>query len=67
MSKKPGLDGRTRDENGTIHKKRGDTKVETLREIYGPGFAPGVRSDAKLETLREREGVDSLSELLKKK
>jgi hypothetical protein len=64
MSRK-GLDNRSRDANGTIRQKRGDTKVGTLRETYGPGFAAGVRSDMKLETLREREGVESLSELLK--
>ncbi len=61
-----GLDGRSRDNNGQIREKRGDTKVETLRKEYGPGFAPGVRSDATLETLRERTG-QSLSEMLKDK
>ena len=42
------LDGRSRDEDGQIRRKRSDTKVETLREIYGPNFAPGVRSDMEL-------------------
>jgi hypothetical protein len=58
-----GLDNRCRDNDGTIREKRGDTLVRTLRETYGPDFAPGVRSDAKLETLRERTGK-SLSELV---
>jgi hypothetical protein len=58
-----GLDGRCRDNDGTIREKRGDTLVGTLRATYGPDFAPGVRSDAKLETLRERTGR-SLSELV---
>jgi hypothetical protein len=58
-----GLDNRCRDNDGTIREKRGDTRVSTLREIYGPGFAPGVRSDAKLETVRQRTGR-SLSELV---
>jgi hypothetical protein len=61
-----GLDGRCRDNDGTIREKRGDTLVGTLRETYGPDFARGVRSDAKLETLRERSGK-SLSELVHRK
>lgn len=59
-----GLDNRTRDFDGEIRQKRGDTLVKTLRKTYGPEFAPGVRSDTKLETLRKR-GDASLSELLK--
>jgi hypothetical protein len=61
-----GLDQRCRDLDGEIRQKRGDTLVGTLRETYGPNFAPGVRSDARLDTLRERTGK-SLSELLKDK
>jgi hypothetical protein len=61
-----GLDNRCRDNDGTIREKRGDTLVRTLRETYGPDFAPGVRSDAKLETVRERTGK-SLSELVRRK
>lgn len=60
-----GLDGRSRDENGEIRQKRGDTLVGTLRKEYGPNFAPGVRSDAKLETVRQATG-QSLSQMLKK-
>jgi hypothetical protein len=61
-----GLDDRCRDEDGTIRQKRSDTLVGTLRETYGEDFASGVRSDTKLGTLLDREGVDSLSEYLKK-
>jgi hypothetical protein len=61
-----GLDQRCRDFDGEIRQKRGDTLVGTLRETYGPNFAPGVRSDARLDTLRERTGK-SLSELVKDK
>ena len=61
-----GLDGRQRDENGQIREKRGDTRVGTLRQEYGPEFASGYRSDTKLETVREDTGK-SLSELVKKK
>jgi hypothetical protein len=62
-----GLDGRTRDNGGEIRGKRGDTRVDTLRETYGPEFAKGYRGDMRLDTLREEEGVDSLTQLLKKK
>lgn len=62
-----GLDGRSRDKDGEIRHKRGDTQVGTLREIYGDDFAAGHRSDMRLDTLREREGVKSLSQLLSKK
>ena len=61
-----GLDNRMRDQDGTIRQKRGDTKVGTLRKEYGEDFAQGYRSDAKLETVLGKEGVDSLSQLLKK-
>ena len=59
-----GLDQRCRDLDGEIRQKRGDTLVRTLRETYGPEFAPGVRSDMRLDTLRERMG-ESLSQSLK--
>ena len=60
-----GLDGRTRDDDGEIRQKRGDTLVRTLRRTYGPDFAPGVRSDMRLDTLRERFGDESLSQMVK--
>ncbi len=65
--KHPGLDGRSRDQDGEIRKKRSDTLVGTLRETYGDSFAKGYRSDAQLGTVLDREGVSDLSELLKKK
>ena len=43
-------------------RKRGDTLVGTLREEYGPNFAPGVRSDMRLDTLLERTGATSLTD-----
>ena len=61
-----GLDGRSRDANGEIREKRGDTLVRTLRETYGPEFAKGVRGDARLDTLRERASGQSLSKIVKK-
>jgi hypothetical protein len=60
-----GLDQRCRDLDGEIRQKRGDTLVGTLRKIYGPEFAPGVRGDTRLETLRKRAGGESLSKFLK--
>ena len=38
-----------------------------LRQTYGDGFAPGVRSDMKLDTLLDRTGRKSLSQLVKKR
>lgn len=61
-----GLDGRMRDGDGEIRKKRSDTLVRTLREEYGDGVAPGYRSDTKLGTVLEREGIESLDQLLKR-
>jgi hypothetical protein len=66
MPKQPGLDGRHRDANGRISEKHRNTLVGTLRDTYGEGFGAGTRSDAKLSTLLEKEGVESLSQLLKK-
>jgi hypothetical protein len=62
-----GLDGRQRDRDGEIRKKRSDTKVDTLRKEYGPNFAKGYRGNAQLGTVLKREGVESLDQLLKKK
>jgi hypothetical protein len=62
----PGLDGRHRDQNGQIRQKNGNTLVRTLREQYGDEFASGYRSDAHLSTVLEREGAESLSQLLKR-
>lgn len=61
-----GLDGRQRDANGEIRRKRGDTLVGKLREEYGDNFAKGTRSDARLDTLLDKTGAKSLSELLKR-
>lgn len=66
MSKRNGLDGRQRDEDGEIRHKNGNTKIGTLRRTYGEDFASGHRSDMKLENLLKQEKVETLSELLKK-
>jgi predicted DNA binding CopG/RHH family protein len=62
-----GLDGRSRDMNGEIRKKRSDTLVGTLRGEYGDTVAKGYRSDTKLGTVLKREGLEDLTQLLKKK
>jgi hypothetical protein len=62
-----GLDGRMRDTDGEIRRKRSDTLVGTLRDEYGEEFAAGYRSDAKLGTVLKKEGAESLDGLLKKK
>jgi hypothetical protein len=62
--KNPGLDGRSRNNNGEIRKKREDTLVRTLRDTYGDDFARGYRSDTELGTVLKREGVTDLSQLL---
>jgi len=60
-----GLDQRCRDEDGTIRRKRSDTRIGSLRDEYGQDFAPGIRSDATLGTLLNRTGAESLSEYLR--
>ena len=62
-----GLDDRCRDEDGTIRRKRGDTRIDTLREEYGDNFAPGRRGDTRLDTLLEETGADSLRDYLRNK
>jgi len=63
--KQSGLVGRHRDADGRISAKRGNTRIDTLRETYGEGFAAGARGDMHLSTLLERSGASSLSDYLK--
>jgi hypothetical protein len=44
----PGLDHRHRDRTGEISRKHGNTTVFTLRQTYGPDFAPGIDDHKKL-------------------
>lgn len=61
----PGMRGeRSRNQDGTLREKRGDTHVGTIEEQYHRDF--GVRSDMHLDKLLDREGAGSLSELLRK-
>ena len=61
----PGMKGdRSRNQTGPLRAKNGNTHVATIEEHYGKDF--GVRGDMHLDTLLKKEGVDSLSKLLKK-
>src|ERR1017187_5591011 len=53
------------DSGGQVRGKRGDTRIDTLRQTYGDSFAPGIRGDAHLKTLLDRTGSSSLSDYLK--
>jgi hypothetical protein len=61
--KQPGLDDRHRDRDGTISKKHGNTLVSTLRQAYGPAFAPGLDRNAKLADVMHRLDEPSLTRL----
>lgn len=59
----PGMRGdRSRNADGQLRQKRGDTHVGTIEEKYDIDF--GVRSDMHLGTLLEKRGVASLNDLL---
>jgi len=66
MANNNNLDDRSRDRDGEIRAKRGDTRIDTLRKTYGPEFAQGIRGDARLDTLRQRLGGESLSQIIKR-
>ena len=59
-----GLDGRHRNEDGRIERKRGDSKVKNLKEDY-PELSR-FPDDTTLSELRDRYGVDSLDALRRK-
>jgi hypothetical protein len=59
----PGMRGiRSRNEDGQLRAKRGDTHVKTIEKLYDLDF--GVRGDMHLDTLLKREGVESLHQLV---
>ncbi len=49
--------------SGRIPQKRGDTLVKTIEKQYKIDL--GYRSDTKLSTVLKKEGVPSLSKLIK--
>jgi len=59
-----GLDGRHRDRDGRIQKKRSDTKMKNLKAEY-----PELKNfgdESTLGEVCERQGVADLDQLLKK-
>jgi hypothetical protein len=62
-----GLDGRCRDEDGEIRKKRDDTLVRTLRKTYGEDFADDFHSDATLGIVLKKTNSASLSDYLRRR
>ena len=59
----PGMRGyRSRNEDGELRQKRGDTHIGTIEKQYGCDF--DVRSDMHLSKLLEQEGVASLNDLI---
>ncbi len=60
----PGMKGqRSRNEDGKLRKKRGDTKIGTIEKQYDIDFE--VRSDKLLSTQLKDKNVKSLNELIK--
>lgn len=62
----PGLDHRHRDKDGEISRKHGNTLVSTLRQTYGPNFAPGIDGNKKLSEVLHIMDEPSLSKLCKR-
>jgi hypothetical protein len=60
--KKPGLEGRRRDVSGEISRKHGNTRISTLREVFGPGFAKGMQGQATLAEVLRAVGIEAISE-----
>lgn len=55
---------RSRNEDGALRQKRGDTLVSTIEQQYHVDF--GVRSDMTLSTLRNKLGETSIEKLIDK-
>jgi hypothetical protein len=54
---------RTRDDNGELRQKRGDTLVGNIEREYDVDF--GVRADMRLDTLRQQAGLTSIEDPLR--
>jgi hypothetical protein len=65
MKQQIGLDGRSRDRGGQTRAKNTNTRIDTLRKIYGENLGGDLRGDAHLGTLLDRIGCNSLSEYLR--
>ena len=53
---------RSRNQNGELRQKRGDTHVDTIEKKYDIDL--GVRGDMHLQTLLEKKSVESLNDLI---
>lgn len=58
----PGLQGRHRNKTGEISRKHGNTRIGTLRKIYGPGFAAGFDDSDTLKAVLDETGERSLTQ-----
>ncbi len=59
----PGMRGnRSRNKTGPLRRKRGDTHIKTIEEMYDLDLK--VRGDMHLKTYLENEGLDSLDDLI---
>ena len=56
---------RYREESGKVSRKHGDTLIRTLRETYGPGFAPGFADHAKPSDVLTKLDEPSLGQLIR--
>jgi hypothetical protein len=54
---------RTRNDDGELRQKRGDTRVGNIEKEYEVDF--DVRSDMRLDTLRHRTGLTSIEDLVR--
>ena len=62
----PGMKGeRSRNQNGHLRQKRGDTHVGTIEKQYNVDL--GVRSDMHLDTYLEKNNIESLNDLINNK
>lgn len=59
----PGMKGyRSRNQDGELREKRGDTHMGTIENKYGRDF--NVRSDMHLDTFLRENNIASLNDLL---
>lgn len=59
----PGMRGdRSRNDDGRLRQKRGDTHMGTIEDKYDRDF--GVRSDMHLSTFLQQNNVSSLNDLI---
>ena len=56
---------RSRNDDGQLRQKRGDTHAGTIEEMYNVDLA--VRRDKHLENVLREGGFDSLNDLLERK